>query len=766
MKTIALLWICMVLVSAARAGGQVAVLSAGRCDPDVVTYALDATSWEGGIGYETAFCDLDGDGLEDWVMGTSGGNPRVIAIFGGETVWGCRDEEGEVGPTPDVTVRTPSFNHGQLWLEACADMDGDGRDDLFAENEPSNGIRRFGGRERASWPREILVVPNMEGEVFLNEGTLTVREVMSIGIVTDWNGDGFEDFIVADQHSRWSTPDWQVRVYLGRPALPPFFDAKGVDGAPPDVRIQFREPQGAGTVLASGDLNGDGIQDLVLEVPRPPTDWRGRIFGFLGRRSFPPVLDGLGQADFVIEAGSSPHYHTDFQQIATGDFNGDGMDDLAVGDPAYGEELGPDRAWAGRILVFEGREDWPAVLKADRDEAWVALGGRPVPVPYPWGEVYANLGTTLAAGDWNGDGYDDLAASTYRHGDRNGGFDQPIPMAVWVSLGGPSMPHLRDVEGELGPPPDVKIERAEEDRSDGFGYSLAFGDFNGDGYDDLSVSAPRADGPSNTRDSDTGEAYLFFGSPDVGTHRVTASAGEDQVVECSSPRGTPVTLDGSGTKEKRGRPLTLRWTGPFPEGGGVVGGVSPTVTLPVGEHEITLDVSDGFCSLTDTVRVVVQDTIPPLADPLLGDPVCLWPPDHKWRCFGQGEDYALRDVCDESPALVSVAVSSSQEESGPGQGPFEPDWVVGTDGSFCLRSERDPRDPEGRLYTVAVNTRDASGNEGTSELHFGVPRGLGQISGWCPLYRGPRIGPEDRFLPPPGRDLPSPLPDPRDRWGR
>ncbi len=86
-----------------------------------------------------------------------------------------------------------------------------------------------------------------------------------------------------------------------------------------------------------------------------------------------------------------------------------------------------------------------------------------------------------------------------------------------------------------------------------------------------------------------------------------ADAGPDQTVEQTSPGGATVTLDGSGSTDADEDALTYTWTGSF----GSAEGVSPSVALAAGTHEITLEVSDGEAVATDTVTVVVQDTIAP-----------------------------------------------------------------------------------------------------------------------------------------------------------
>ena len=86
-----------------------------------------------------------------------------------------------------------------------------------------------------------------------------------------------------------------------------------------------------------------------------------------------------------------------------------------------------------------------------------------------------------------------------------------------------------------------------------------------------------------------------------------ANAGQDQnKVEWTSG-GVSVNMDGSGSSDPDDDSITFTWTGPFSEGGGVVTGKSPTVTLTsLGTHTITLVVNDGTVdSAQDTVDITV-----------------------------------------------------------------------------------------------------------------------------------------------------------------
>ena len=87
-----------------------------------------------------------------------------------------------------------------------------------------------------------------------------------------------------------------------------------------------------------------------------------------------------------------------------------------------------------------------------------------------------------------------------------------------------------------------------------------------------------------------------------------ANAGADRSVPGAMAAGARVTLDGSASVDADGDPLTYRWSGPFPEGGGTVTGINPTVTLPLGVSKVALVVNDGEAdSPAVAVNVAVAD---------------------------------------------------------------------------------------------------------------------------------------------------------------
>jgi hypothetical protein len=92
----------------------------------------------------------------------------------------------------------------------------------------------------------------------------------------------------------------------------------------------------------------------------------------------------------------------------------------------------------------------------------------------------------------------------------------------------------------------------------------------------------------------------------------TADAGPNQLVTVAPGDTAMVTLNGSGSSDPDGNPLTFTWTNSF----GTVMGVIPTVALPAGIHTITLSVNDGKGGTdSDTVEITVNQRPTAVAGP-------------------------------------------------------------------------------------------------------------------------------------------------------
>ena len=195
------------------------------------------------------------------------------------------------------------------------------------------------------------------------------------------------------------------------------------------------------SVASAGDVNGDGIADIVIgSVWTDPsgdgsTSYAGRthvVFGRdggFGERLRVDALDGTN--GFVVDGLYGGDY-SGSAVASAGDLNGDGIDDLVIG--ATGADAGLGSTTGGIFVVFGTRDGFaPSLDLATLD------GTNGFVIAPPVDDVYAG-GALSSAGDVNGDGIDDLligapysgndAGRTYVVFGRSDGFDATLEIAT------------------------------------------------------------------------------------------------------------------------------------------------------------------------------------------------------------------------------------------------------------------------------------------------------------------------------------------------
>jgi hypothetical protein len=204
----------------------------------------------------------------------------------------------------------------------------------------------------------------------------------------------------------------------------------------------------------------------------------------------------VGDTDQVVAVQTAAMTGAPSGLSVTGDFNGDRNDDLVVG--VSGEDIGTLNA-AGAFHVIYGTENGLSAASSQffhQDIAGV-FGVASV------GDIF---GSALAAGNFNGDAYDDLAVSAPSE-DFSGGANQGFVIIFYGSPGGLTTTGSRRwIQGADGLP-------GTSETNDQFGYALVAGRFNNDAYEDLAIGTPYEDVEYTTGTvADVGAVMVLYGS--------------------------------------------------------------------------------------------------------------------------------------------------------------------------------------------------------------------------------------------------------------
>jgi hypothetical protein len=328
--------------------------------------------------------------------------------------------------------------------------------------------------------------------------------------------------------------------------------------------------------IVSGDFNGDGVGDVVLgaafaDGPDNARADAGEAYVFLGPFAAGTSLDAsAGEYDSVFYGAVAGDGLA--RALGVGDFNGDGVDDLAMATPAAAAGAGsvyvmfgggwaaetdfatdePDVLLTGadagdyagftlttadldgdgtsELLVSAMLGDGPQNARADAGEVYVLSGrsllaGSTISLSQATDVVYGaragdRLGEGLAAGDVTGDGKPDLIlVATFGagpDGSRAGAGETYVvasPAALPLDL--------------ASAPPALTVIGA--DAGDQLGHSVGAGDTDGDGAADLWLGAVSADGPGNAVNL-AGEAALVTGKRAPGTVIDTAAGQASAII--------------------------------------------------------------------------------------------------------------------------------------------------------------------------------------------------------------------------------------------
>jgi hypothetical protein len=316
----------------------------------------------------------------------------------------------------------------------------------------------------------------------------------------DFNRDGKDDLAIGIPGENTGAGAVQI-IYGGSNGLSELGDQFFSQNSP-GVPGGEQNYDGCGTALAAGDFNGDGYADLAFGCPGENTSntiASGAVIVLYGSRT---GLTSSGsqywsQADPAISGGAEG-IDACGQSVATGDINRDGYAELIWGCP--GEAIGT-RANAGALNVLFGSAGG---LTATGNR-FLSQDSAGIPDTAEDGD---RCGTTVASGDFNGDGFGDVAWGCPKE-----------DIDLLIDAGGVSVAfgYSGGVSGATGGFVNQRTGRG-LDQSEGVeafdlcGEGLASDDFNGDGRADLVFGCPGEDIFPLT--FDVGSIHVLYGWPD------------------------------------------------------------------------------------------------------------------------------------------------------------------------------------------------------------------------------------------------------------
>ncbi|MFI4915799.1 MAG: GC-type dockerin domain-anchored protein [Phycisphaerales bacterium JB060] len=466
--------------------------------------------------------DFNGDGVDDLAVGSlQSGIGFGTVIFGradGAFADSIRTDPFD-GTAGLVIVSRPTAIIARS-ITGVGDMDGDGGDDLYISSSPGDldsdvvGYVLFGrppGGPGGPMPAQIelgAAVPDQGVALTLGEPYRFLNPYGVGAAAGDINADGLPDLIVSvaevvldDQLTS------RVFVVYGQPdGLPERIALDELDGTDGFVIVPEADGDYLGADLAgAGDVNGDGVDDIIMGAPGGSGSSRLLIIapgagyvvfgkqGGVGAEVRLADLDGANGFAFKPDAPTLANAMG--KGVAgVGDLNGDGIDDVAFGEP--GAMI--DDLRGGMVHVVYGRTGgFPALLTpGDLTEGTgLTIHQEPSQGALGW--------SVGAAGDINGDGAPDMAIGA------PGSFGlsprvRSGAILVFGSTDGTPLGEggVLDVSQVGG---DRAVRLFQYDTTSQFGnYVHGVGDLNADGVDDLGVGAWQDSG-------DQGRAFVHLG---------------------------------------------------------------------------------------------------------------------------------------------------------------------------------------------------------------------------------------------------------------